>query len=139
MLPLYDPDTKQKWDTIFSLLNTSQYMVITSNRLYGSISSAPEKYPITSKYYELLFRGDLGYERIAEFTSRPTLPVPFIHLCITPPGISYGKVAQTQECSTEGISITDDYADETWTVYDHPKVTIFKRTRYVDMRSLLSL
>jgi len=72
----------------------------------------------------------LGFEKIAEFTSRPNIPIPGIKICLTPSFVRYGIVAlKSQECNQEGISFVDDYADETFTVYDHPKVVIFKKTQ----------
>jgi 4-amino-4-deoxy-L-arabinose transferase-like glycosyltransferase len=126
--PLYDPDTAQKWLQMQTRLSQTDYLILSSNRLYGSIMTAPEKYPVTQKFYSDLFAGRLGFTKIAEFTSRPNLPLPGFHLCLTPPFINYGKVAYpSQACSLPGISFVDDYADESWTVYDHPKVIIFSR------------
>src|SRR3989338_6748933 len=135
--PLYGMDTPQKWQEMSAKLQQVSYIFLTSNRLYGSIMTVPERYPVTSIYYTMLFDGSLGFEKVAEFTSRPNLPVPFIHVCLIPPFANYGKVAQiSQECNEEGISFVDDYADETFTVYDHPKVTIFKKVTSVDYLSL---
>lgn len=99
-LPLYDPDTKEKWEKIKNLLEKTDYLILSSNRLWGSISKVPEKYPVTAEYYKKLFGDNLGFVKIAEFTSYPTLG-PF--------------------------QIRDDQAEEAFTVYDHPKVMIFKK------------
>ncbi|MBI2611951.1 phospholipid carrier-dependent glycosyltransferase [Candidatus Gottesmanbacteria bacterium] len=130
MLPLYDTDTEEKWTKLSKELERVDYIVLSSNRLYGSILTVPEKYPLTSKYYKSLFDGSLSFEKIAEFTSRPNLPIPGINICLTPPFIRYGVIAlKNQECSIPGISFVDDYADESFTVYDHPKVIIFKKQK----------
>jgi YYY domain-containing protein len=97
-LPLYDADTREKLETLVSELSSSDYMVIASNRLYAPIGRLPGRYPMTSQYYRLLFEGGLGYRKVAEFSSYPTLA---------------------------GISVRDDGADESFTVYDHPRVLIF--------------
>jgi hypothetical protein len=126
--PLYDPDTLSKWADVSDRLSQTDYLILSSNRLYGSIMTVPDRYPVAGKFYQDLFAGRLGFIKIAEFTSRPNLPAPFLHICLTPPGISYGKVAYPdQECPLPGISFVDDYADESWTVYDHPKVIIFQK------------
>jgi YYY domain-containing protein len=62
----------------------------------------PWRYPITTRYYELLFQERLGFELVGTFTSYPSLL---------------------------GFTINDDHADESFTVYDHPKVLIFGKTR----------
>lgn len=138
--PLYWPDDQHKWDLMIKNLSKIDYIFETSNRLYGSIMTYPEKYPISIKYYNALFDGSLGFQKVAEFTSRPNIPIPFIKWCINLPGARYGIVARpTQQCDEQGISLVDDYADETFTVYDHPKVSIFKKVKTVDYRSLLQL
>ena len=82
------------------MLSQSDYINVTSNRLYGSIPRIPQRYPMTTEYYRRLFAGDLGFKLVATFTSYPTLG-PWV--------------------------IVDDRAEEAFTVYDHPKVLIFKK------------
>lgn len=128
MLALYDEDTPEKWQKINEQLQKTDYIILSSSRLYGSILSVSERYPLTKKYYTSLFDGSLGFKKVAEFTSRPNISLPFIKACITLPGENYGYLAKTvQECSLPGISLVDDYTDESFTVYDHPKVIIFKK------------
>ena len=38
-----------------------------------------------------------------------------------------------------GLQLNDDAADESWSVYDHPKVTIFKRTQTLTEAELRGL
>ncbi|MCL4339383.1 hypothetical protein M1271_06890 [Patescibacteria group bacterium] len=138
--PLYNPDSLEKWKDMTQRLQEVNYIFLSSNRLYGSIMTVPSRYPITNRYYTDLFNGTLGFEKIAEFTSRPNLPLPFIRLCLTPPFSRYGIVAyKSQNCPLSGISFVDDYADESFTVYDHPKVIIFKKIKPVDYFSLIYL
>jgi YYY domain-containing protein len=97
----YDDDTPEKLDKMVDNLSKADYLVLSSNRLYASIPRLPMRYPLTSRYYQLLFSGDLGFERIAEFTSYPRL---------------------------FGLKIPDQSAEESFSVYDHPRVQIFKKT-----------
>ncbi|OGC93064.1 hypothetical protein A2899_04075 [Candidatus Amesbacteria bacterium RIFCSPLOWO2_01_FULL_49_25] len=127
--PLYGQDTPEKWQDMSARLAQTDYIIMSSNRLFGSISSAPDRYPAASKFYADLFSGKLGFSPVVQFTSRPNLPIPGLNLCLTPPNISYGAVSyQIQNCPLPGLSFVDDYADETFTVYDHPKVIIFKKS-----------
>ena len=136
---LYYPDNPEKWKEMVDNLSRVDYIIMSSNRLYGSIMTVRSKYPITAKYYKALFDGSLGFEKVAEFTSRPNIPIPGIKLCLTPPFVRYGIVARkSQECNEWGISFVDDYADETFTVYDHPKVIIFKKVKQVDYQKVLT-
>jgi hypothetical protein len=109
-LPLYDPDTEEKWTKINQDLKRVDYIIIASNRLYTPLQKltncaslpAYKCYPQTAWYYRQLFSGQLGFEKVAEFTDYPR--VPFLNL-----------------------AIDDQGADESFTVYDHPKVMIFKK------------
>jgi len=104
-LPVFDQDTDGKWKKMTDSLSQGDYYILSSNRAWGSISRAPEKYPRIAKFYKDLFYGKLEYKKIKEFTSYPSL-------------------------SYLGIPITfpDDFAEENFTVFDHPKVMIFKKT-----------
>jgi YYY domain-containing protein len=97
----YEDDTPAKLDKMVQNLTQADYIVLSSNRLYGSIPRLPIRYPMTSRYYQLLFGGQLGFERVAIFTSYPQL---------------------------FGLQIADQVAEESFTVYDHPKVQIFRKT-----------
>jgi len=99
-LPLYAEDNLAKWQKIASQLETTDFILLTSNRLYGSIPRIPDRYPTATQYYKMLFDGSLGFEKIAEITSRPKFLI---------------------------NEINDDLSEESFTVYDHPKVIIFKK------------
>jgi Dolichyl-phosphate-mannose-protein mannosyltransferase len=102
-LPVFDPDTVQKWNTMDRLLSKGNYLILSSNRGYGSIPTVPERYPKMTKFYHDLFAGKTQYKEIAQFTSYPSL--------------NYLGIP---------LTIPDDNAEEAFTVYDHPKVIIFK-------------
>lgn len=128
--PIFGPDNPQKWTQMDNKLQEVDYVVLSSNRAYGSIMRVPKNYPQTSLYYQKLFDSSLGFVKVAEFTSRPRLYLPGVKWCLNLPGTDYGIIAQnTQECNQSGLSIVDDYIDETSTVYDHPKVIIFKKVQ----------
>jgi uncharacterized membrane protein len=101
MLELYGEDTPEKREKMIQWMEEVDYIILSSNRLYGSIPRLPMRFPLTTKYYEWLFNGQLGFEPVEEFTSYPQLL---------------------------GIMIPDDRAEEAFTVYDHPKVIIFQKT-----------
>ncbi len=106
-LALYGSDTTQKWQEINRQLDLADYIILSSNRLYGSIPRNPKHYPQTTQYYQDLFAGNLDFTQVAQFASRP---------CFPPIGKSL-------------FCFPDDNAEEAFTVYDHPKVLIFKKNR----------
>jgi hypothetical protein len=129
-LPSFDPDDEKKSEKIMTVLGETDYVVLSSNRAYGALWQTKERFPFMSDFYSRLFSGNLGFELVAQFTSRPTIPFPWNNICLYVPGFRYGIVSRMlEECDAGGISIIDDYADETFTVYDHPKVLIFKKVK----------
>ncbi|MFQ5611781.1 MAG: DUF2298 domain-containing protein [Anaerolineae bacterium] len=102
VLPMYDEDTPQKYELIRDTLRNCDYVVLASNRLWRTIPRLPERYPMSTRYYEALFSGELGYTQIAAFETPPRLGP---------------------------ILIADQAADESFTVYDHPRPIIFRKTR----------
>jgi hypothetical protein len=126
-IPVTGPDSVEKSTMIKTRLSQTDFVILSSNRGYGSMTNLPERYPETTRYYSDLFTQQLGFTKVAEFISRPNIPIPNISLCIRFPFLSYGIISDSNDCTTPGITFIDDYADETWTIYDHPKVTIFKK------------
>ncbi|MER3438600.1 MAG: hypothetical protein C4346_14000, partial [Chloroflexota bacterium] len=104
-LDLYADDTPEKLSALLDSLDRADYIFETSNRVYGSVVRMPERFPMTIEYYRMLFSGELGFELVKTFTSRPR----FL-----------------------GIELNDDSAEEAFTVYDHPKVLIFRKTAAYD-------
>lgn len=68
-------------------------------------SELQKKYPVLNSYYAGLFDGSLGFEPVAEFSSYPRIEL-------------FGRTI---------ISFPDEAAEETWTVFDHPVVRVYKR------------
>lgn len=100
----YDPEDSKKLEQMNSVLAAGDYYIVSSNRAWGSITSVPDKYPETAAFYQDLFAGRLGYKLVAEFTSYPSLR----YLGIP-------------------IDFPDEWAEEAFTVYDHPRVMILKK------------
>ncbi len=115
-LTLYDlPDNEYKWSILNEKLRKSDYLILASNRLYVPLQNLADCkkfkkcYPKTADYYKKLFAGKeiapgLRFHKIKEFTSYPMLAI----------------LGNT-------FTLPDDSADESFTVYDHPKILIFKK------------
>lgn len=131
---MYWEDNPDKLARFTGILDQADYILISSSRQWGSLPRLPERFPLTTQYYRHLlgcsadqviercynvaepgmFKGNLGYELEAVFTSHPTIGP---------------------------IEINDQFAEEAFTVYDHPKVFVFKKTEDYDpehVRRILS-
>ncbi|HPZ07303.1 MAG TPA: DUF2298 domain-containing protein [Candidatus Eremiobacteraeota bacterium] len=106
----YDNDTPEKLQKSLIWLDRTDYIILSSNRACDSIPRLPMRYPMTIKYYNSLFDGSLGFKKIAEFTSYPEI---------------------------FGLKFPDDNAEEAFSVYDHPKVRIFKKTPFYNHEKAL--
>lgn len=105
-LHIFDQDSSEKWQKINKLLEKSDYYILSSNRGWGSITTVPNKYPKMSKFYKDLLANKLDYKKVIEFDSYPSL--------------SYLGIP---------LEFPDYWAEETFTVYDHPQVMIFKNEK----------
>lgn len=111
-LELYWDDNVEKRDRMAEILEQGDYIVISSNRQYDSIPRLPTRYPMTIAYYDALFGGELGYDLVAEFE--------------TPPRIG-------------DWIMSDQDAEEPFTVYDHPLVLIYKKSADYDHNNTLAI
>ncbi len=127
-LPSFDPDDLNKPQKISNALSKADYLILSSNRGYGALTRNPLRHPHMNAFYRQLFSGEQNFRLVAGFTSRPTLALLMLPICIHIPGFSYGEISRSlEECMSPGITFVDDYVDETFTVYDHPKVLIFQK------------
>ena len=126
-LPMYDPDTRGKMDALALDLSEADALIVYSNRLYGTTPRLPERYPLTRAYYGLLFDRQLGYEPAARFTSYPNLyGVSLTNETFARPGLPEPRFpVEDGIAPPAALPISLGYADESFTVYDHPKVMIF--------------
>ncbi len=124
-LPIYDPDTETKLSGMAEELALADYVVFYSNRLYGTIPRLPDRYPFSSEYYRLLFSGALGYELADVQTSYPGLAgVTFVDDTLSRPGVpSPGRLLSE---ARDGLVLSMGFADESFTVYDHPMTLVFE-------------
>ncbi len=132
-LPVYEQDSPQKLDILTTDLARADYVLFYSNRLYGTITRLPERYPVTSAYYRLLFGGELGYRLANVETAYPNLAgVTLVDDTYGRPGLS---TPQGQE-TPPGLNINLGYADESFSVYDHPKGLMFENVERLDEETI---
>lgn len=129
---MYWDDNQDKLSKFLSTLQQADYIFITSNRQWGTTTRVTERYPLTTAYYRNLigcpaekdvlwcyrvaesgmFTGNLGFELVKVFRSDPNLG---------------------------DFRINTQFAEEAFTVYDHPKVMIFKKQDSFDMEAVTKL
>jgi len=122
---MYWDDNEDKRERFITTLNDSDYIFISSNRQWGTTTRVPERYPMTTAFYRALvgcpmeqdllvcyanakpgmYEGQLGFDLIQVFQSNPSIG-------------SWER--------------NDQLAEEAFTVYDHPKVFIFKKSSVYD-------
>lgn len=107
-LTVFDPDDDTKIDRLYSQISQVDFIVLSSGRASDTVGKLPDQFPYMHKYYQLLETGDLGFQRVAEFSSYPELA---------------------------GIKINDTSAEETFWVYDHPRVRIYKKIQLINQQS----
>ncbi len=126
---MYWDDNQEKYDRFVNILDHADIILITSSRQWGTTTRVPERYPLTTEYYHSLvgcppdqtiewcynvaqpgtFQGDLGFELVQVFQSNPSIA---------------------------GFDINDQFSEEAFTVYDHPKVFVFQKTGEYDPRKV---
>jgi YYY domain-containing protein len=109
-MPLYLVDDPGKRGQLLALLNRAEYIVIASQKLTDSIPRMPHRYPFTISYYEGLRDGSLGFDEVAEFS---------------------------RSMNVLGFPISTRSAEEAFSVYDHPPVTIYRKSPRYDPDALV--
>ena len=105
----YWPDDKKKLNDTLTKLEATSYIILSSNRLFESIPRLPHRFPFTIEYYKMLFDGRLGFNMVHEEHSYPNI---------------------------FGVEFSTASAEETFTVYDHPTVYIFKKNNLFDINKV---
>ncbi len=102
-----EPENKARY--IAETLISADYVVLSSDRVIDSVDNLPWRYAVQNEYYRRLLAGQLGYQLVYEAELSPQL---------------------------FGIAFNDRSADESFTVYDHPRVRIFKKIENLDVAQI---
>jgi len=94
----------------------SDFFIIQSRRIFINHQRLANQFPKTNKFYELLFSGRLGFKKIKEFNSYPQLSI-------------FGF----------RFFVPDERAEETWSVFDHPVIRIYQKTKRLSQKDYESL
>ena len=98
-----NPEDRQK---VINSLSEADYFIIQSRRVFLNHQRLKNQFPKTAHFYDMLFNGRLGFGKIKQFSSYPKLS--FLGF---------------------GLELPDENAEETWSVFDHPVIRVFKKTK----------
>jgi len=124
-LQVYWDDNADKLTRFTTTLDQTDYVFIPTNHQYGQITRLPERYPLTTLYYRELIGCPLGENIIRCYHEAK-------------PGMYEGRLGFDLVAVFEtfpklgNFEINDQYAEEAFTFYDHPKVLIFKKNENYD-------
>ncbi len=120
-------DDETKLTANLELLAAAEYLTVLSNRVYGVVPRLPGRYPLSSRYHQLLFDGALGYELVWADRRAPNLfGVALVPDTFGWPGLR--PPAALAHFLTTGPSLSFGRADESFVVYDQPLTMIFRNT-----------
>ncbi|MGB1251036.1 MAG: DUF2298 domain-containing protein, partial [Candidatus Promineifilaceae bacterium] len=120
--PITNPDSHSKLDDFVRWLDSADVVVLSSQRAVWSLPRLPMTYPLTTRYFEALFGGELGFEMVAQFHS--DLAVGPLHISDTGGSINWGSPPDVGWPPPNDLTA----AEEAFSVYDHPPVWIFTKT-----------
>lgn len=99
-LDTYALDTPEKRERMLYILDNTQWIFFSSGRSWQNIPRWPRKWPMMAQFYGALWSGELGFTLQKEFTSYPR----------------FGP-----------LQFPDDDSEEALSVYDHPRVLLWKK------------
>jgi YYY domain-containing protein len=112
-------DVPEKRTQLIEHLDNSDYIAISSNRFYDTLSRNPTRWAMTNRYYDALFSGELGYELVAMFQETFELG----GLRVSDQVLPFYDVPDW---------LNEFEAEEAFHVYDHPVVMIYRRSENYD-------
>jgi YYY domain-containing protein len=113
-------DDENKRAMFLETLESTDYIILPSQRSIWSISRLPLAYPMTMEYYRALFDGRLGFDLAATFDA----PIRLGDLVVSDVAgaVSWGGPPQLPVFNRNSLA-----AEEAFSVYDHAPVWIFKK------------
>lgn len=134
----YEEDNAVKLSWMVDNIRSANVIVLATNRLYGSIARLPDRYPLTTAYYELLFSEKLGFKLTAFAATYPSLlGVTIVDDTFSDPRLPVPSLLADYRPSPVVLNL--GRADESFTVYDHPKPLVFQKVQQLSAEELRAL
>jgi hypothetical protein len=125
--PIFDDDTDAKRAALAEALQRADIVILASQRGYGALGKLPARYPLMQRYYEKLFDGELGFEPV--FTARNDPQIFGVTLRDDPFANLAFDASRVRAAEKISSVLNLGFADESFSVYDHPQPIIFQKTR----------
>jgi len=109
----YNLEEKDYQDQLCQLLEKADYIVIPNRRIFAN--HPPKKFPNIANYYQKLFLGQLGFSQLKVFSPNGYLPTALLY--------------KNEEA----------WAEETWTVFDHPTIRVYQKSRSYSIKEYQQL
>lgn len=100
VINFYAAEWPDKRVSVADAIEKSDYMIMESPKVKNTMHRVRAEFPETDAFYQDLASGKLGFTQVAKFTSYPRLGPLFVN---------------------------DESAEETWSVFDHPTITIYQK------------
>jgi YYY domain-containing protein len=113
-------DSPAKLNELGEKVSKSDILVLADPRAYGTYLRLGDRFPLTCAYYDLLFKdpGRLGFERALDQRNQPSV---------------FGlEVDDSRTPDKPQLA----WADESFTLYDHPRTLLFRRVRPLDSQAV---
>ena len=126
---MYWDDNPDKLSRFVSILDQADYIIMSSNRQWGSVTQAEEKYPLSTHLYEGLIACGSQDIQSCYINAEPSELA----------GALGFRLIKTFHVQPEifGLSFNSQNAEEAFSVYDHPKVFIFQKSEDFSFKSMM--
>lgn len=108
----YSPDTNAKMSEVIDEVTKADFIIIETPKVMNTITRLRDRYPLSVRFYQHLFAHKLGFIQAAQFGNFPRIGP---------------------------LVVNDGQAEETFSVFDHGMVTIFRNEHTKTRKELESL
>jgi YYY domain-containing protein len=126
---MYWDDNEDKFARFISILDQADYIIFSSNRQWGSITQAPDKYPLSTYFYDQLIGCDSDDIQKCYIQADANTPGGYL-------GFDLDTIFKS-EPNLFGMEINTQFAEEAFSVYDHPKVFIFEKNHAFSFQEII--
>lgn len=129
---MYWTDDANKRERFYQVLDQADYIVMSSNRQFGTVPRVPERYPLSVHFYRELLNCPDDQDTVVCYNKAESERLnPEFGFDLVKTVTSYPRLGSWE--------FNDQFAEEAFSVYDHPKVLIFRKNESYDSERMLQL